>query len=188
MFRSLSRSLSRKIRQSWFGITGWLYFRRSNQEKGLDGAHRAFRRLLSMDRRSFSAHLYLGRIARARHQESLALEHLVTAYRLDPQRFRRSPLDTDLKYDVALREGLKGTLESTWDRLDEVNWVLPHHGKQNPLLPTSTEKDAIHHVVNHEENRHETTSKPAEIRGPITKEEIASTDLDELIRRLTDGF
>ncbi len=137
----------------------------------LEQARLTFDRLAGLDERSFLAQLLLGRIAERRQQAGTALEHYARAHDIDAERFERAALSLEYKRRILARAGLIRTAHRLPGTFEEHFDPGPRTGEA-PAASDFSSRDEMHRFRG---------------RAPISRAEIAATDLDELMRRLLRG-
>lgn len=179
------------VKRAWLSVTGRWQFFRGKSCHSFDLSYDKFHLLLDLNSRSYTAHFYLGQIARERGQARLAFDHYLAAYRCSASAFNRSNLPDDLKNHVALRHGLGRSKRVVFHEL----------GKQNGPSIVRAEFEAIDPggFGRHPEFEIHLPQNPPMIESDfisaeeaqkfegleaISREEVLSVDLDELIGQL----
>ena len=162
----------------------WAYMRGSASGE-LESAEARFGRLAGLRPRSFSAHLYLARIADRRRDRGAALQALRDCYRISPTRLRRARLPEDLRDRVLWSEGISERLGLGWEGAEAESWVPAHSEQRRASRSAAAALEAGQDA----ELARSDFSSYAEFQRfsdlpPISPDEIQGTDWDEVAERL----
>ncbi len=186
MLRSIPNMTKTVLTRTWLNLNGRWQFLRGRNCASYELAYETFHQLLDEAPRSFTAHFFLGQIARERGQARLAFDHYLAAYSSSITRFNRSGLPDDLKNHIALRHGLGRTQKVAIHEFDETPAPLLQDGYNHAPEP---EAHFDIHLANHgdyriSDFRSQEEAERFESMPPITAEELENVDLDVLIGQL----
>ena len=186
MFEVLLHRLRRSARCTWLTVMGWWQYRRGLANRDLGTARTTFERLVSLRWTSFTGHLHLGLIAGHLGRRGTALEELAVAYRLDAARFRRAAIPKELREQVLWRE------TAAHDRPPVVLGMPEAVAERRPQRkPQVTASESLFDAgptiaAGTDFNSLAEVRRFAEL-PPILPEDVAETDLDDLMERLLEG-
>lgn len=190
------RAGARRLLAAWHGGCGRLAFRLGRPV----GARRHFERVLDLDGDVFSAYVHLGLLAWQIGDYSGYRRELEHARRIDPERYRRlrhpfepfAPRGGRTASDEAderatwrsVRQGQGTTRRGTVHRVELPTENLD--GLEPALCEPFTDLDG----AQQKRRTGDDFSSPAErdrfaVKRPISRSEVASTDLDDLCRQLS---
>ncbi len=183
---TLTMRVRSKLTCLFLHLAGRWYLIRDRRSGSFERARRLFQAVLELDGRSFSAHLFLGQMARREGQARLAFKHYLAACEASPTRFNRSALPDDLKNHVALRHALSYSPrvaaipchENKVDRGETDHLLEGLNSLEDTFAEAMPQAAGIADFASMEEVQRFAN------RPPITAEEIENTDLDHLMQRL----
>ncbi|MFT7616702.1 MAG: hypothetical protein ACI97A_000330 [Planctomycetota bacterium] len=178
-------------KRAWLNVSGRWQFFRGRSCHSFDLSYEKFHRLLDLNPHSFTAHFYLGQIARERGQARLAFDHYLAAYRSSVTAFNRSKLPDDLKNHIALRHGLSRSKRVVFHELGQQTGPSIIRAEFEAIDHTGFGRHPefeIHLPQNQEIGVTDFSSteeaQKFEDRAPISQEELESVDLEVLISQL----
>jgi hypothetical protein len=189
MARIVSRGLERALLEAW---GRFLYFRDEGRHD-LAAAALVFRRLLEVAPSSFSAHLYLGRIAHVEGRQAAAIAAFATCHRLNVARFRRAAIPQELKDEILWRDSVTRDADGVWQAIEGSGTAERRTRSASGAVRIQNAPDGAangNFEIAAGVPPHTDFSSAVEARRfaelpPISKEEVEDVDWDEVLDNLT---
>ena len=193
MLGAVGHRMGCKLAALWLSLSGRIAFAAGKRGLRLGRAKRIFLRLVDLDFGSFTGHLHLGLIAALEMEREAASRELLIACRIDARRFRRARMPRGLKARVLRRDGARKRLAPQWDRLAGATWgaeAASRAVRMKRVGPAEEMRVETHPGVGFP--LHSDFSSGAEYARikrlpPVSREEIAGCDIDDLLARLTES-